>query len=537
MNKGFAHLIPFLLLFLMTAMKSAGQEVYQHVFSKEIYGFLDEMASERIIELNSAIKPYSRAFIARQLEVISLHSDRLNKRQLKELEFYRKDFNKELMPDKKFKKRFDLFYYKDSFFTFSLNPILGIQYWNNANGGNYHRWNGGELFFYAGEHLGVYASLRDNHEDEKLSDPDYLTTRTAARYKSGNDFSEMRGGITWAWKWGSFGLVKDHYEWGNYYRYPNIFSSKPPSVTHIKLNLRPVRWFEFNYMHGWLASGVVDSSRSYTYTNSYGTSTRTVYRPKYLAANMFTFKPLKNFFFSIGNSIVYSDENPDPAYLIPIFFYKSVDHSMNQTLTNEGGQNSQLYFDISSRQIQHLHLYVTVFFDDLSISRMFDNGHPDYYSFKAGARLSNLVNNLFVTAEYTQTYPLVYKHIIPTTTFETNFYNMGHYLQDNAREIYLDLIYRPIRGLTLTCWYDIAQKGPDHEELGTDRKEVVNMYMDTVKWQNNTIGFSARYQVINDVFAFFELEHATLKGEIEKYTPPYFRNSPVTISVGVNYGF
>ena len=114
---------------------------------------------------------------------------------------------------------------------------------------------------------------------------------------------------------------------------------------------------------------------------------------------------------------------------------------------------------------------------------------------------------------------------------------MGHYLQDNSREIYLDLIYRPIRGLTLTCWYDIAQKGPDHEELGTDRLAVVEMYLDTVKWQNNTIGFSARYQVINDVFAFFELEYAHITGEIEKYTPPYFRNSPTTVSVGINYGF
>ena len=178
----------------------------------------------------------------------------------------------------------------------------------------------GESFcFYAGKHLGVYASLRDNHEKEMLSGQDYLTTRTAARYKSGQDFSEMRGGLTWAWKWGSFGLVKDHYEWGNNYRYPNIFSSKPPSVTHLKLNLRPVKWFEFNYMHGWLASGVVDSARSYPYTNSYGTSTRIVYRQKYLSANMFTFKPLKKFHFSIGNSIIYSDMDPDPAYYDPVF--------------------------------------------------------------------------------------------------------------------------------------------------------------------------------------------------------------------------
>jgi hypothetical protein len=538
MNKRPARFIHLLLLLLLPeSMELSGQDVYQHVSFREIYSFLDEMATERIIELNSVIKPYSRQFIARQLDIILQHSGQLNNRQQKELQFYLKDFNKERMPDKKFDKRFDLFYYKDSLFTFSLNPILGIQYWNNTNGNNYHRWNGGDIFASIGKHLGIYASLRDNHEKEMLSGPDYLTTRPAARYKSGQDFSEMRGGITWAWNWGSIGLVKDHYEWGNNYRYPNIFSAKPPSVTHLKLNLKPVRWFEFNYMHGWLASGVVDSVRSYLYTNSYGTGTRIVYRPKYIAANLFTFIPLRDLHVSIGNSIVYSDMNPDPAYLIPVFLYKSIDHGMNQNGSNDGGQNSQFYLDISSRQINHLHLYATVFFDDISTSRLFENGHFDYYSLKAGARISNLVSNLFLTAEYTQTYPLVYKHTMPATTFESNLYNMGHYLQDNSREIYLDLIYRPIRGLSFKVWYDFAQHGPDHEELGTDRIAVVHMFLDTVKWQNSTIGFSARYQVINDVFVFFEIEHASITGDIEKYTPPYYRNSPTTISVGINYGF
>lgn len=526
-----------LFFLLLLNVEVISQVVYEHVSSTEIYSFLDEMSSFGIIELNSVVKPYSRKFIAQQLEIISKNTEKLNKRQVKELQFYLKDYNKELVPGKNFNKRFDIFYYKDSLFTFSLNPILGLQYWNNKNGNNYHRWNGGEVFAYVGNHLGVYASLRDNHEKEKLSETSYLTTRPAARYKSGQDFSEMRGGITLAWNWGTIGLVKDHFEWGNYYRYPNIFSAKPPSMAHLKLNIRPVRWFEFNYMHAWLASGVVDSVRSYSYTNSYGTSTRIVYLPKYLAANMFTFIPLKGCYFSLGNSIIYSDMNVHPAYLIPFLLYKSVDHTLNQGLTNEGGENSQFYVDFSLRRFKHLHLFFTMFFDDVSTKRFFENGHFDYYSFKAGTRISNLPDNLFLTAEYTQTYPLVYKHIIPTTTYESNQYTLGHYLQDNARELYVDIIFRPVRGLSLKTWYVLAQKGPDHETLGTNRIEVVNMFLDTVKWQNNTFGFSARFQFINNVFAFFEIEHSRIKGEIEKYTPPYFRNNPTTISLGVNYGF
>ncbi len=495
------------------------------------------MANIKIIGLNSVVKPYSRMFIAEKLKDISAHVDQLNRRQQQELKFYLKDFNKELMPDKNFDKRFDLFYYKDSLFTFSVNPILGVQFWSNENGTNYHRWNGAEVFSYVGKHFGVYASLRDNHEKKQLSDPNYLTTRPGAKYKSGNDFSEMRGGLTWSWKWGSFGLVKDHFEWGNFYRYPSIMSAKPPSITHLTLNLKPVKWFEFNYIHGWLVSGVVDSTLSYSFTNSYGTRTRIVYRNKYIAANMFTFKPFRNFYASVGNSIIYSDMNVHPAYLIPFFLYKSVDHTLNQNGSNEGGENSQFYLDFSSRQIKHLHLFATLFFDDVSISRLKENHHLDYYSLKAGFQVADLVPNLFLTMSYFQSYPLVYKHDMPTTTYESNFYNLGYYLQDNSREIYLDLIYRPVRGLNIKLYFDFAQHGPDHTSLGTNRLDVVSMFLDKVDWQNQTIGFNASYQVINDVYLFTEITHSNITGDVQKYTPPMYYGKTTTLSVGANYGF
>jgi hypothetical protein len=491
------------------------------------------MAGLKLIELNSAVKPYTRSFIARKLEELIAQRDRLNMRQGRELDFYLKDFNKELKPRKDFDKRFDLFYYKDSLFTLSVNPVLGIQYWSNANGSNHHRWNGAEAFSYVGSHLGVYFSLVDNHEKAILSAPEYLTTRPGARYKSGQDFSEMRGGITWAWRWGSIGLVKDHLEWGNYVHYPNILSGKAPSLTHITLNLRPVKWFEFNYVHAWLASGLVDSVRSYYYTNSYGTGYRTLYRKKFIAANLFTFKPFSNLHVSVGNSIVYGDRDVNPSYLIPVFFYKSIDHSENQLLTDEGGQNSQLFFDISSRQIRHLHLFATLFFDDVSISRLRENGHFDYYSLKAGLGVYDLIPNTAFRMEYIQTYPLVYKHDMPNTSYASNNYTLGHYLQDNAQGFYCELVVSPLRGLAARMYYDFARKGLDHEALGTDRTEVVNLFMDEVIWKSNMLGFSVEYQVINSVRVFFSVEKLKVSGAEETYTPRYYRGSPVTLSGGL----
>ncbi len=121
------------------------------------------------------------------------------------------------------------------------------------------------------------------------------------------------------------GLVKDQIQWGLNYNGANIFSGRTPSFPMIKLDLSPVKWFDFHYYHGWLVSEVVDSSRSYITSNG---DYRAVYRNKFIAANIFTFKLWSYLHLSFGNSIIYSDNNVQLAYLIPVLFYKSVDHTL-----------------------------------------------------------------------------------------------------------------------------------------------------------------------------------------------------------------
>ena len=278
----------YILLFILSLTKGYSQEVYYHLTNTSVYSFIDELANQKIIDVNSIVKPYSRIFIATKLSEANNRREELNPRQQKDLDFFLRDFNKELKPNKDFKKRLDIFYFKDSLFTFSLNPILGIQYWTNDNGSAYHRWNGAEAFAYIGKHVGLYASLRDNHEDKKISEFNQISQRFGANYKAQYDYSEMRGGITVSWKWGSFGLIKDHFSWGNNYKGANILSGRAPSVSQIKLHLEPAKWFEFTYTHGWLVSEVVDSSRSFYYSTPGGDKYRSIYHDKYFAANIFT---------------------------------------------------------------------------------------------------------------------------------------------------------------------------------------------------------------------------------------------------------
>ncbi len=149
----------------------------------------------------------------------------------------------------------------------------------------------------------------------------------------------------------------------------------------IRLHLKPADWVEMTWLHGWLTSMVVDSSRSYWLTNAYGTEYREIYHKKYIAANLFTFTPVPRLHVSLGNSVIWSDPRITPYYLMPIFFYKSVDHGVNSGINNS---NAQMFIDISSTNIRHLHLYGTLFIDELSTAR-FATSDYNFFSWKAGS--------------------------------------------------------------------------------------------------------------------------------------------------------
>jgi len=552
-----------ILLFFITinfsVQKSHAQIVYQHVDYASIYDFLDEMANMKIIQLNSAVKPYSRLFISQKLTTISFKKAELNKRQAKELAFYMKEYSKEIDSTgqvdyigKKYigtnkvrfserTKRPDLFYYRDSTFMLSVNPILGAQFWNNDSGSVYQRWNGAEMMFYAGNHLGVYGNLRDNYLSKAISGPEYLTRQTGGSFKNPTygysnrqavEYSEMRGGITVNGNWWNLGLVKDHITWGNNYNGANIISNRAPSFAQIKLNIKPVHWFELNYFHGWLSSKVADSSA----TQNYGTGNTTVFVPKYMAANFITVKPIRNLYFSVGNSIVYS-RTVNAGYLIPFMFYKSLDHTYS-TLGN-----SQLFFDLSVRNLKHCHFYASGFFE-LSFGRMFEKNSLNPWSIKVGGKVSNIFQNFSVTAEYTRNNVLSYKHYNPETTFETTKYNMGHYLRDNAQDFFFQVGVKPLAKLSIDVSYNYSNKGPDYADVRNQVDPVTGddiiltyPFQNEIIWEKTAFAFQARYELVNDLMFLLRLEMADVRDDNNRYTPSQFQGKQFTSSAMITLGF
>jgi len=532
----------FILFYLSHA--SFAQEINKHISYVTIYDYLDELANMQVIELNSAVKPYSRKLIGEKLKEAEKKKEMLTTRQQKDLDFFLKDYNKEYYLDKNFKRRRDLFYYRDSLFMFTLNPIVGGTYSKNQSGTAWHRWWGAEVNATIGKHFGFYFSLRDNGYKNILVTPDYLTPDPGANYKPSNnraDFDDARGGLSYGWKWGSVSLVKDNFSWGNNYNGANIFSGRAPSFAYLNYKLKPAKWFEFNYIHGSLISQVIDSSHTY----GAGSSLREGFIPKYIAASMATIRVHKGLNISIGNSIVYADKYIQPVYLIPFMFYPSADHTYNGAGSNALGENSQMFLDISCRSIPKTHLYGTLFIDEVNFKQMFNPAkQTNFFSIKGGIRFTNLlIKNTSFTLEYARTNPWVYDHPIPSITFASNNYNMGNYLGQNSDEIFAGVKAKPIRGLTIELDYIQDRKGPviTYQQVNGVNNNAGTPFMNEVQWKSRAVLFKMQYELINDLYVFAQCYMSEVSAAniaiLNLYSPTFYQGNKITITGGLNFGF
>jgi hypothetical protein len=242
---------------------------------------------------------------------------------------------------------------------------------------------------------------------------------------------------------------------------------------------------------------VVDSSRS---TFSEG-GNDIHYRSKYFSANFFTITPWKGLDLSLGNSIFWSDQFK-VGYLIPFILYKSVDQTLKGSTgyshdykTNDDGH---LFLDISSRNIRHLNLFLGIWIDELQVARFFKTNQHNLLSWKFGFSLYDLLlKNLSFTVEYLSTRPGTFDEYIPANLYANDDYSFGNYLRGDAWEIYVNLKYKPIRGLLLSASYNLAQRG----DFDYWKDDVITYPMaQNITFNQTSIEITGSYQLTSKVY-------------------------------------
>jgi hypothetical protein len=518
------HLL--LIIFLIYSKTAFSQEIFVPV-NNDVYKYLSRMSVTGYIEIHDEIRPFSRLLIANTLKQLKMKENFLNEIDRSELNFYLKEYYNELNPilslsnsdsvriniaNGGVNRRFRLLSYSDKIFNINIDPIIGYSFSSTNNIALIHRWNGLNLFGSLSNSLGFKLDFRDNIEKQDnitsfLNNEYDNSTGKILRGKSYNqiDYSEVNSTITTSWKWGNLSIGKDHHIVGSGENGQLILSTKSPSFPFIKLEISPVNWFSFLYIHGWLNSEVVDSTTiQKSLTNVSIASHTYLNREKYIAMHLFSIRPVKNLTFTLGESIVYSDRLQF-IYLIPIMFYRLADHYLSYRTS---GSNAQLFID-SNIKIPAIRtkLYSTLFIDEMSFGSFSDSHKsPTTIAYTFGSTIYDFIfQNTAINIEYTRLNPFTYMNFNPAQQYSNAGYTLGHWIGSNADQLYVSYTVKLSRGLSTNIWGQYIRKG-QKENPDQQYSTPYPYFLFGRKKNLYSLGIETKYEIINDLTTKLNIE-------------------------------
>ena len=548
----------FFLFFVLVVSLNA-QTVFEPMGNR-VYGFLERMNLKGFITLNDETRPFPRRMIAEKLVEIKTVQGKLNSVERDELEWFSKEFYPELTslsgiitnppgfssvyPSFKAPEndRIRLLGYRDSLFSFNLSPRGGyeLKYWGDEQG--HSRWWGLRMYGTYDDYFSASFDYMDKGEyfitdwqKEFSSETSFFINNAGA---SRIEYSDMRGGFTLDWKWGTLSLQKDYVNWGHGENGQLVLSSNAASFPHIYLTLQPAEWFRFYYIHGFLNSLVIDSSASYyNRWDSEKPFLRQEYVGKYFAANQFTLTPYNGVDLSLGNIFVYSGRLR-PEMFIPFIYYKVMDHNTARGAVDDG--NGFLFIDLSVKHPKTFKFYTTVLMDVLEMRDLLKGiWHTSWFGVTFGAKkIDLLIPNLDVSLEYTRLNPWIYEHKDETTTYKHINFNLGHWIGQNADNIKLSLDYLPISRLNINLFAENFRKGglKDINWAYENAKEKQEFLYAPVR-RDFRLGLKAGYEIIHEFFGEFEYRYTSVTDEDLTRSLDFQLDSKHNFTISLGYGF
>jgi len=210
------------------------------------------------------------------------------------------------------------------------------------------------------------------------------------KFNSDFDFTESHIRFQKDWFYGIIG--RENRLVGAGYLQRTFLSDNAPPMDAIQVGASFEK-FEYRFTHASLLGIPIGSVTA-------GFST--VIPPKYLAMSRFSYRPTWGEF-SFIQSTLYSQRNFDLAYINPLTFLKSVEHSLRDR------DNSMLGFDATIRPLNRIQIRASFLMDDVSFSTL----DTDWWHNKFSSTLGVMYATPFgsdIAVEYTRNSPYVFTH-------------------------------------------------------------------------------------------------------------------------------
>jgi hypothetical protein len=519
----------FFCSFLFLQLSNLHAQNFTHQAS--VIEFLDRMAQKGNIVFNNLMKPVDRTQVYHLLEQLQTNPNLLAIEK-QEVSFYIALYKfdhinlnpvsaKEIEPNfsylnKNIQYQPHAFVYTDKDFRVMADPVLEFTKQTYSKHSSISS-TGFQIMGYAGKRIGFQFSVRDINEKG-----DYDSTRIENNFPGFNrkpttsnnllNYSQMNATISYRLNKAMITAGQDKNIIGFGQMGNIVLSDKAPSYPFVRLQYQPTSWIKFNYMHAWLQSGVLDSTKSYGLGNTVYGGKRLIYVPKFMATHFIELMPMKGLSFNIGESIVYTD-NIELPFIIPISFFKAYDNSRFGDNISSGA-NGQIFMGFSSRnQLPKTHLYGQLFIDEIRVESIFNQSKSrNQWAYQLGASVTDFyLPTMTLTAEITRINPFVYRNFIPAQNYTSAGFLLGDWMGSNANRIYLSAQYKPKAKLSVKTYYMLMHKGGpgtiQDQYFGTPQ---LKFGYDPI-YKRTEIGLEAYYEMYNNVqFKFSHINNAYL---------------------------
>ena len=166
--------------------------------------------------------------------------------------------------------------------------------------------------------------------------------------------------------------------------------------------------------------------------------------------------------------IIYQRYSPEFAYLNPVNFYKSSEHSLRDR------DNALLGFDLEVFPRNGYKLYGAWLIDDIDFSRIGTDWWGNEFGWQGGLCVTDVVGvpNVDAVLEYTRLSPYLYSNRINGNDYTHNNVGLGHHLEPNSDEWFAQIRYRPAKSLSTKITYVHQRHGENIVSNGQIVKNV-----------------------------------------------------------------
>ncbi|MBI1804270.1 MAG: hypothetical protein HY033_07275 [Ignavibacteriae bacterium] len=485
--------------FILFLSPHAVGQVENVPIGNQVYDFLDRMGVKGILPLysNTAI-PLSRKEVADFILRVQEERERLTAADREFLRKFEQEFAHEIHPQVEtasilFRDGLDLFSDKEKYlYAYSDSSLttyiefLGSFDYRRSSGDSYGSVHatlenhGGRIRGTIKQRLGYFLQATNGtlfgDRAFALSDP---RLRSNVKFNDLDspyfDFTEayLRADLSWF----NLQFGREYSRFGTGYSDRLLLSDNAPVFDFLKLDAH-YKSLRFSFIHGSL---LPDSTvfAGIPVTEPIGSN-------KYLAMHRIQLSLFDMLNVSASEMIIYQRYSPEFAYLNPINFYKSSEHSLRDR------DNALLDFDVELFPVAGYKVYGSWLIDDIDFSKMGTGWWGNEFGWQGGACITDAAGlaNVDAVIEYTRLEPYLYTNRLNGNDYTHNNTGLGHHLPPNSDEWFLQFRYRPMKSLRTLITYIHERHG---ENIISTGQVIKNVGGDVMQGHRNTDSETAAF--------------------------------------------